>query len=315
MNDDPLRAIAHHDGVFLYREALDAGYTKAAIAAMRRQGIWHRVRHGAYCFGDVWATLSAEERHVVLARAVARTTPGPIAFSHTTALVLHGIAVWGADLSRVHATRLDEGAYRREVDVVHHVGLCNDNDLSTAQGLPVVRPGRAVIEHASITSTESGLVSADNALFTQMTTPAELRDFNERFTNWPGSQPFHVVLHHMDGRAESVGETRARHLFWRQGLPTPELQWEVHDAGRLIASTDFAWQQHRLFGEFDGRAKYLRPYHDGDDPGDVVFREKQREDLIRRLTGWRFVRFVWADLARPQWVAAQIRQAMRDAAA
>ena len=45
-------------------------------------------------------------------------TPGPIAFSHTTSLILQGVDVWDADLSRVHVTRLDEGAARRQRDVV-----------------------------------------------------------------------------------------------------------------------------------------------------------------------------------------------------
>ena len=49
-------------------------------------------------------------------------TPGPIAFSHTTSLILQGVDVWDADLSRIHVTRLDEGAARRQRDVVHHVG-------------------------------------------------------------------------------------------------------------------------------------------------------------------------------------------------
>ena len=58
--------------------------------------LWHRVRQGAYCFADVWASSTAEERHLILARAVLRTTPGPVVLSHVTALIVHGIAVWGA---------------------------------------------------------------------------------------------------------------------------------------------------------------------------------------------------------------------------
>jgi hypothetical protein len=122
MYDDPLRVIALHEGVFLYREAIAAGFDDKQISARRRRGEWHRVRHGCYCFGDVWATLSATERHLVLAHAVLRMTPGPIVFSHVTALIAHGIAVWGADLSVVHVTRLDHGAARKQPDVRHHVG-------------------------------------------------------------------------------------------------------------------------------------------------------------------------------------------------
>src|ERR1700712_4419235 len=110
MDEDPLRIIAAQSGVFLRREALECGYTDAMLASLRRQGVLVRVRHGAYCFADAWSTYSPEGRHLVRARAVIRTTPGPVALSHTTALIAHGVAVWGTDLTRVHVTRLDRGS-------------------------------------------------------------------------------------------------------------------------------------------------------------------------------------------------------------
>ena len=46
-----------------------------------------------------------------------------------------------------------------------------------------------------------------------------------------------------------------------------------------------------------------------------MVREKQREDMICRLTGWRCIRVVWADLYTPQQTAARIRAMFRPAAA
>ena len=306
--DDPLRLIAEQDGVFLRSEALDCGYDDKAIARLRRSGAWHRVRHGAYCFGDVWATYTAEERHLTLARAVLRTTPGPIALSHTTALLAHGIAVWGADLSRVHVTRLDRGAARIERDVVHHVGVCPEAEVTEVAGLPVVVAPRAVIEAATVLSLESALVSADSALFRRVADPLALHAMFAGMHHRPGSQKIHVVLHHMDGRAESPGETRSRYMFWRRGIPRPELQFEVYDAGRLVAITDFVWHDRKVFGEFDGALKYGRLLKPGEAPGDAVFREKQREDRVRALTGYTCGRLVWADLARPAETCERFRR-------
>lgn len=313
--DDPLRVIAETDGVFLRWEALDAGYTDKVIARMVRSHAWHRVRHGAYCFGDVWVVASAEERHLILARAVLRTTPGAVVLSHTTALVLHGVAVWGADLSRVHVTRLDNGAGRIERDVEHHVGLCAAGDVVVLRGLPVTTPQRAVIEAATLLPMESALVAADSALFGGRCTPDDLRRTFSLFNHWPGSQHIHVVLHHMDGRAESPGETRSRYLFWRQGLPRPTLQHEVYDLdGAVVAVTDFAWLRHRVFGEFDGKVKYGRYLRAGEQPGDAVFREKRREDRIRELTGFRCGRLTWPDLASPARTAARFADLLGKAA-
>jgi hypothetical protein len=123
------------------------------------------------------------------------------------------------------------------------------------------------------------------------------------------------VVRLADGRAESVGESRSVHLFWAQRLPKPELQYHVLDRhGELIGITDFAWPECGLLGEFDGKAKYLRYLRPGEDPGDAVFREKQREDRLRRVTGWSMVRLTWADLSDPAGTAATIRSMMRVAA-
>ena len=306
--EDPLRIIAAECGVFLRREAIACGYTDKMLAALVRQRVLRRVRHGAYCFGDVWATYSAEERHLCLARAVLRTTPGPVALSHTTALLAHGVAVWGADLTRVHVTRVDGGAGRLEADVCHHVGECPPEDVVEVDRLPVVCVERAVIETATIVGLESALVSADSALHQRGCKPDGLHRRFQGMNHWSGSRKIHMMLGWMDGRAESVGESRSRFLFRRSGLPVPELQFEVRDDhGVLVAVTDFVWHDRKAFGEFDGRLKYLRYLRPKEDPGDAVFREKKREDLVRRLTGYGCGRLVWADLSRPRDTAAYFR--------
>jgi very-short-patch-repair endonuclease len=91
-----------------------------------------------------------------------------------------------------------------------------------------------------------------------------------------------------------VGESRSRVLLDRARLPAPVLQWEV-PARRWVGRTDFAWPELRTVGEFDGRVKYGRLLRPGQEPGDVVFDEKRREDAIRDA-GFQVVRWVWADL-------------------
>lgn len=296
---DPLRVIAEQEGVFLRREAVACGYQDRQIAAMCRAGVWYRVKHGCYVFSDVWSRLTAEQRHVVLAQAVGRVTPGPVVYSHVTALIVHGIAVWGADLSRVHVTRQDDGAARLLPGTVHHVGELQDTDVVLVGRLRVTTPTRAVIEAATVLSLESALVSADSAQHLGLTDRVALRREFERLHHWPGSQKIHVMLMYTDGKRESVGETRSCVLFRAAGIPPPTLQVEVRDdRGVLVAITDFAWDAYRVFGEFDGRSKYLRAYDPDDDPADVVYREKRREDRVRELTGYSFFRLEWADLAR-----------------
>ena len=53
----------------------------------------------------------------------------------------------------------------------------------------------------------------------------------------------------------------------------------------------------------------------GERASDVVIREKRREELVCRLTGWRCIRITWADLDDPARLAALIREALFPSAA
>ena len=112
-----------------------------------------------------------------------------------------------------------------------------------------------------------------------------------------------------DGRSESVGESRSRVILHRWKLAPSALQFEVHSRdGVLLGRSDFAWEVDRLLGEFDGRVKYGRLLRPGQQSGDAVFDEKRREDAIRD-EDWGVVRWVWAELGRPDRLAARVRRA------
>ena len=46
-----------------------------------------------------------------------------------------------------------------------------------------------------------------------------------------------------------------------------------------------------------------------------MFREKEREDLLREITGFMMIRYIWAHLFDPRTMAARTRRKMRMAAA
>jgi len=216
----------------------------------------------------------------------------------------------------VHVTRLDGGIGRSDAGVHHHEGEVGDAELvTTAEGLAATSAARAVIEHGTVNSVESTLVSADGALHLGRCTGQELVDQFAAMERWPRTLHTQLVVRLADGRSESPGETRARYLCWRHGLPAPDLQFEVYDEhGQLVGISDFAWPEHRLLGEFDGRMKYGRGLVPGQDPSEVLFNEKRREDRLREITQWAMVRLVWADLGLGAYTADRIRKLMLRAA-
>ena len=78
----------------------------------------------------------------------------------------------------------------------------------------------------------------------------------------------------------------------------------------FLNEIDFLWRELGVFLEFDGRAKYEKFLKEGEPVVAAVLREKKREEMICRLTGWRCIRIVWADLYRPDATNAYIRSVL-----
>ncbi len=97
-------------------------------------------------------------------------------------------------------------------------------------------------------------------------------------------------------------------MFWRQGLPRPQTQFLVIGAGGEVAYLDWYWKDACVGGEFDGKQKYLRSADDATDAGEVVFREKRREDWLLETGQVRFLRrMTWADIFVPGKTASRFR--------
>jgi len=314
--DDRLLGICLARGVFLRSEAMALGYDDRAIALQVRAGVWHRVRRGAYTFGDVWEAADARMRHAIRARAVARAAKTDVVLSHTTAVLEHTATHWGLDLTDIHLTRLDGRTGRAEAGVRQHRGRVHPGDLGGTAHLRVMAPARAALELTAVAGTEQSLVSINAMLHAGSFTVEDLRARYAAMKYWPGALATDLVIRLADPRLESAGETRSAYALWREGLPTWEPQYRIEDrSGRFVARLDFAWPELRVWVEFDGREKYLRFRRDGETIADAVLREKRREERVRELTGWICVRITWADLADPRRVAARIRAAFASQAA
>jgi hypothetical protein len=314
--DPILELICREQAVFLRSEAEALGYNDHAIAKAVASGSWVRVRRGAYVLGPIHATLDITGRYDLLCRAAVRQAWTPVILSHTSSLAQWGCPLWDAKLTEVHLTRPDGNTQRRQSQIRTHRGVLAEGDVVVRNGLQVTGPVRAALEYTTVADVEHSLVEIDNLLHRKLIDLAALRARYAAMAQWPFTLITDLVLRLADGRSESVGETRARYLVWSQGLPPPEVNYPIFDEnGREVARVDLAWPEYGLFLEFDGKIKYERLLRDGESASDVVFREKQREDMICRLTGWRCIRLVWADLLRPAATAARIRAMFRPVAA
>jgi hypothetical protein len=312
---DPLRILCETQGFFTRAEAAGVGYADRDVTRMVRGRVWHRIRRGYYTYADLWAELDEVGRHAVRSVAVAHSLGPAVALSHVSAAILHGVSVWNVDLTRVHVTRLDGGAGRTEGDVVHHEGLCLDDDVTELLGHRIIVADRAVVEAASRASQEAALVMFESALHHELCDVDMLRARFELMAPWPFMRHLHVPIRMARPGSESIGESRGYWLCRVFHLPAPRPQFKVYDADGVLKGTcDWGWPEHRLLGEFDGRIKYGRLLKPGQEPGEVVFAEKRREDLLRELSGYGMVRLIWSDYERPRATAARIKRQLRRAA-
>lgn len=305
--DEKLRTICALQGVFVRSEAIELGYDDRTIAVLVKAGEWVRVRRGAFTFGDLWALADGRTRHGLQARAVLRSAKSPAALSHTSAVLEHTDSFWDLDLDEVHVTRTDLKAGRREAGVVQHRGKVEKGDIVDVNGVRATSPVRSALELTTVAGVEKSLVVVNDLLHRKVCTLHDMKTRYASMQHWPNTLHTDLVLRLADARMESVGETRTAHLMWRFGVPYPVPQFKIVDGqGQVVGFVDFAWPELGVFLEFDGKQKYTKFLREGEDPGDAVFREKKREDLIRRITGWRCIRITWADLENPEATAIRI---------
>lgn len=302
MDGELARLVAAQRGFFLRSQALDCGYTPREIGELLRTKEWVRLRHGAYAPAVMVTDAPAAARHLLVVRAAVARLTGDVVVTHVSGLAAFGVPVWGVDLSQVHLHRDADRSSRREAGIVHHSGALIDSEIVEVDGLFVAVPERSALDACRSEGFEAGVVMMDGARRLCQFDVEHAREILERQRDWHGSVRASRVLAFSDPKAQTVGESRTRVLLARIGVPKPTLQHPVHDSdGRLIGITDLYIEEIVTTVEFDGRIKYGRELYersgkpDQVDVGEVVWREKIREDAIRDQ-GNEMVRIVWHEL-------------------
>lgn len=305
--DERLHALAgSQSGAFSAGEALAIGCDERDLHRSVRVGELVRVRRGAYVSARVWGDADEDERYRLTCLAVARSRPGDV-LSHHAALAVHGLPLWDHDPGRIDLLSSTRQAVRRGSVWLHPATGVTSADVG---GLAAVSPARAVVRSALTMGRDCAVVAGDAALHRGLVDPAELVAEVARVSPHEGRRRAMKAVLSMDGRAESVGESRTRLVLDDLGLAHDSQVVITDSHGEFVARVDFLVDGVVL--EFDGRLKYGRARDEQDeaatDPSQVLWLEKRREDRVRRL-GHPFERVVWGELTRPGLIGARIRAA------
>ncbi|MEZ3159704.1 hypothetical protein AB1K54_04065 [Microbacterium sp. BWT-B31] len=277
-----------------------------------RNGHVVKVRPGVYIDEPRWQRMTSVERYLARIHAVGATFSNPV-FARQSAAVVHGLPLLNSRLTRIHLHQTTPRGSGRRGDVTVHAGS-DDPDIVTRDGLRLTSAVRTVVDLARLLPHGEALALADAAIRPQPVTrgidgtgapiasQAEILDALRTSCARRGAWAAYLAISEADAASGSVGESLARSLFCRLGATRPELQTPLWDADGLIGYADFFWREFGVVGEFDGKLKYGADNPSGRAPEEVVYREKLREDRIRRVTSG-FVRLGWRDLDDPPRVA------------
>lgn len=303
-------------GTALRRDIVRGGLDDTVILRAINEDLLVRIHHGATCRKDVWEEADPREKHRLRSHVVRRLYGDDVARSHSSAVLELGGPDWGVDLRTVHLTNLFGIGERTQSTIAHHRGAVYVADLTRHDGSWLTAPARSALDAAALAARDPAVCILNWVQASGHATREDLEIGIDRMKEWPHTIGLGLKLRLTNGKSESVGEVRSDLLCRDQRLPLFVPQFEIfHPSGKLAGRVDGAWPEHRTMFEFDGLAKYLRLRRPGETIEQCVIREKLREDLLRRLTGWTMIRITWADLERPVETAAMIRRSLLDSAA
>jgi hypothetical protein len=229
-------------------------------------------------------------------------------FSHETAL-----ALVGAPLPRwPHRPGIHVSAHRparepRTRGVIGHRLQTRESAAISIDGLCVEHPVRAWRQAGRLWAVDDLVAAADFLVARRrpFATIDDLRDEVRVMGDVEGRRLGRALRDAREG-AESPEETRLRLVIIRNGLPEPELNWDLRDAGgRLIARLDLAYPSLRVGVEYDGRvhADDLRQFEADADRWNAIAR-----------AGWMHVRILRHHMrGRPPRAVEMVRVALESA--
>jgi len=281
-----------------------APQTPAHMKSMRRavaSGLAVSPAQGVYARAAYWQELSAEQRAWHMMRALTQLHPS-WTFAGPTAGLIHGLWVDREQLGTVNVAtnrRAHSRSLRGIVRIItgNAVGVLRD-------GVRVTPFVRTVYDCVRMSGFGRALAIVDSAAkIKQISAGRLVHNLRQTCERLRGSRRVLSIAALADGRSDNGGESIARAAMMHLGFEVPDLQRKVPDLvqGGRVYYADFAWDLPNgtvVYGELDGRDKYLDPQMTGGaDVTDVLLRERRREaHLTVGQRPVRVVRFSFADV-------------------
>ncbi|WP_157749349.1 DUF559 domain-containing protein [Jatrophihabitans sp. GAS493] len=277
-------------GVISRRQLIRYDVSSSGIGRLRDGGQLVPILAGVFLVRGAPVTLAAK----LWAAAIA--TDGVVGFTSAAhlwgfieaepaqihVLIAHARRVYPPEWVRVHRTRTPI------------VGQ------TTRRHLPITSRPTSLLDHLTTLPRSAAVKLADRGLQQGWITPEHVLTRLQRQPRHRGNATLRHIAQLMGDRAAAESERRLHRLLRDAGITGWRANHPVYWRGRRIGIVDVALLSSQVAIEMDGMA-----YHVDVDR----FRNDRRRQNDLIATGWRVLRFTWADLTeRPEYVVATIRQ-------
>ncbi len=316
MSIDPLR---DHEAIQLSRSYSLVGADGRSLRREHAAGTVTRLRRGVYASAELWEGLDDHRRYLMRMRAAVDTRTGDAVFGFESAAAVWGLPIIGRWPEAVHVFPTDGRRRTSRNGVVWHTSALAEQDIVELDGVLVTSLLRTLLDLARTASFISAVTTLDAGLRRgagasgSMADAERVRDeLNDRLAecgSGRGTSRARRAIDFASPLPDSPGESASRVTMHLCGFPAPVLQFPLVDRNGTVWHADFAWPRFRLLGEFDGHVKYTRgAFTHGKSMNEVVWAEKQREDLMRGQ-GYGMARWLWKDALRAPLLASTLREA------
>jgi hypothetical protein len=244
--------------------AREAGMSRRRLEQHLAEGAIRRVLRNVYVAAEVADTIDVRAR---AARLV--MSPFGVLCDRTAAWL------WGVDtfefreleiLPPLECYVLRDRTRPRRTGVQGGVRDLLPRDTVELDGLAVTTPLRTALDLACKLRRREALAALDGFMRHHGITQFEMRRELVRYFRRRGVVQARRLARLADPRAESPGESWTRMEMLDRGLPVPQLQWWVSEAGTPLFRLDMAYPKSKVAVEYDGRE-----FHE-----DAVRRERDR---------------------------------------
>lgn len=173
-------------------------------------------------------------------------------------------------------------------------------DVAVHRGIPVASVAMILLHLAAKGSAAEVEGALSQAQFLRIYDQRATEALLDRSRGRPGSATLRALIDE-EALTETEIERRMRALCRRARLPKPITQLTI-TVGDDTYRVDFAWPDHGVIVETDGREGHLTP---------AAFEDDRKRDAALTALGWRVVRFTWTQVRARTHVVATLRALLR----